>query len=113
MMDVKSKLHVYVVGAVLGAAMLTGCSANVEVGTPPTVAKTKLQSLAKEKMESAAGQKVKSVECEDGIEAKVGATQRCVLTAKDGSKIGLTATVKSVDGGIPNINFKGDDKPLE
>jgi hypothetical protein len=34
-----------------------------------------------------------------------------VLTAEDGSTIGVTATVNSVEGGTLNVNFKVDDAP--
>ncbi|WP_445277971.1 DUF4333 domain-containing protein [Streptomyces sp. DSM 41033] len=51
--------------------------------------------------------------CEDGIVGKVGATQRCVLTAKDGTKYGVTATVKTVESDNVNIDFKVDDKPSQ
>lgn len=116
MTDVKSRLRLVIIAAAAVGAVLSGCSGEVHVGSQPTVAKSKLQSLAKSKLEAAAGQKAKSVECEGGIAGEVGATQRCVLTAKDGTKIGLTATVKGVDGegenGNVNIDFKVDDKPM-
>jgi hypothetical protein len=48
---------------------------------------------------------------EGSIPGKVGATQRCVLTAKNGSTIRVTATVNSVEGETMNVNFKVDDAP--
>ncbi|WP_454790049.1 DUF4333 domain-containing protein [Mycolicibacterium lutetiense] len=110
MRDVKAKLRVMVAAAMVGGVVLTGCGGE-PTGPQPTVAKTKLQTMAKEKLEAAAKRKAKSVTCEDGIVAKVGATQHCVLTAKDGSKYGVTATVKAVESGKVNVDFKVDDKP--
>jgi Domain of unknown function (DUF4333) len=113
MRDVKSKLHVLVAAAVVGGAVLTGCGGTEPVAPQPTVAKVKLQTLAKEKLEAAAKRKAKSVTCDDGIVGKVGATQHCVLTAKDGTKYGVTATVRAVESDNVNIDFKVDDKPTQ
>ena len=111
MRDVNAKMRVLVVAAMVGAAVLTGCGGGESTATQPTVAKTKLQAMAKDKLEAAAKRKAKSVTCDDGIIGKVGTTQRCVLTAKDGSKYGVTATVKAVESGKVMVDFKVDDKP--
>ncbi|WKG06267.1 DUF4333 domain-containing protein [Mycolicibacterium sp. HK-90] len=110
MRDVKTKLQVLLAAAMVGAA-LTGCGGGESAAPQPTVAKSKLQTLAKEKLEAAAKRKAKSVTCEDGIVGKVGETQRCVLTAKDGTKYGVTATVDAVESGNVKVDFKVDDKP--
>lgn len=110
MRDVKAKVRVLVAAAMVGGAVLTGCGGE-SAGPQTTVAKTKLQTMAKEKLEAAAKRKAKSVTCDDGIVGKVGATQHCVLTAKDGTKYGVTATVKAVESGKVNVDFKVDDKP--
>ncbi|MHC9292777.1 DUF4333 domain-containing protein [Mycobacterium sp. LTG2003] len=115
-MDAKSRFRLLVITVAVAGAALTGCGGATGGGSQPTVAKSKLQSLAKAELEAAAGKKAKSVECEDGIAGVVGATQRCVLTAKDGTRIGLTATVEGVDGdgdkANVNVDFKVDDKPM-
>jgi len=110
MRDVKAKLRVLAAAAMVGPVLLTGCG-GASTGVQPTVAKTKLQTMAKEKLEAAAKRKAKSVTCDDGIDGKVGATQHCVLTAKDGSKYGVTATVKAVESGKVMVDFKVDEKP--
>ena len=38
------------------------------------------------------------MECDGDIDGTVGATQRCVLTALDGTTIGVTATVYGSQG---------------
>ena len=73
---------------------------------PPCVA-------AKDKLEEAAGQESAGAECDGGVPAKVGATQRCVLTALDGTTIGVTATVTSVKGDDVSVDFKADDEPQQ
>jgi hypothetical protein len=110
-------------------ALCAGCSGKVSIGqvsstaaspsatptAPPaavTVDKDRLAALGKEKLEQAAGQEADGVECDGDIEGTVGATQRCVLTALDGTKIGVTATVLAVKGDDVNINFKADDHPM-
>ncbi|MGV0812609.1 DUF4333 domain-containing protein [Mycolicibacterium boenickei] len=108
----KAKLHVLVAAAMLGGAVLTGCGGGEPAGPQPTVAKAKLQTLAKDKLEAAAKRKAKSVTCDDGIAGKVGETQHCVLTAKDGTKYGVTATVAAVESGNVKVDFKVDDKPM-
>ncbi len=100
------------VGVALATVFSAGCSGQVEVGTERSMSKEQLQSFAKEKLEAAAGTKARSVECEGGVPAKVGATQRCILTAIDGTRIGVTATVSNVEGEDVRVNVKVDDQPM-
>ncbi|OMC34339.1 hypothetical protein A5740_00840 [Mycobacterium sp. GA-1841] len=111
MTDVKATLRGVAAAMVVGGVLLTGCGGGESASPAPTVAKTKLQAMAKEKLEAAAKRKAKSVTCDDGIVGRVGATQHCVLTAKDGTKYGVTATVREVRSDNVNIDFKVDDKP--
>jgi Domain of unknown function (DUF4333) len=126
-----SRKAMFVAGLAVLTALSAGCSGKVEVGqvssksstaaattttTPElavTVDKDQLAAKAKEKLEQAAGQQAKGVECDGDIEGTVGATQRCVLTAMDGTMIGVTATVTAVKGETVSIDFKADDHPLE
>lgn len=108
MSRVNSTLHLLIAGVAAAGVLLTGCSG----GSQPTVSKTELQSMAKDRLEAAAKKKAKSVTCDDGIVGKVGNTQHCVLTAGNGTKYGVTATVKAVKDGKVNIDFKVDDKPM-
>ncbi len=111
MRDVKAKLRVLVAAAMVSGAALTGCGGGGSTAPAPTVAKSKLQTMAKENLEAAAKRKAKSVTCDDGIIGKVGTTQHCVLTDKNGTKYGVTATVKNVESEKVKIDFKVDDKP--
>lgn len=112
MSPVNSTLRRLVVGGAVAGVLLTGCSGHAESGSQPELSKAQLQSEAKEKLEAAAKRKAKSVTCDDGIAGKVGATQHCVLTATNGTKYGVTATVKAVKNGALNIDYKVDDKPM-
>ncbi|MCV7162404.1 DUF4333 domain-containing protein [Mycolicibacterium brisbanense] len=103
-----STLRLLIAGVAVLGVLLTGCSSDSQ----PTVSKSELQSMAKDRLEAAAKKKAKSVTCDDGIAGKVGNTQHCVLTAGNGTKYGVTATVKAVKDGKVNIDFKVDDKPM-
>ena len=105
------QLVIALAGAAMVVAALSGCSFEASVGK--YVSKDELAKVAKVKMEEAVGQTAKSVVCDDDLEGKVGATQRCVLTANDGSRVGLTTTVTSVEGANVKFDVVADDKPME
>ncbi|MGV0888828.1 DUF4333 domain-containing protein [Mycolicibacterium sp. XJ766] len=92
------------------AGLLGACSANVHVGSTGTP-KDQLAKTVKEKLEAQAGKKADSVTCDGDLDAKVGATQRCVLTVK-GTKLGVTVTTTSVSGDNLKFDAKVDDKPM-
>ncbi|MEV0671250.1 DUF4333 domain-containing protein [Mycobacterium sp. NPDC050441] len=94
----------------VAAGLLGACSANVHVGKTGTP-KDQLAKTVKEKLEAQAGKKADSVTCDGDLEAKVGATQRCVLTVK-GAKLGVTVTATSVSDGNIKFDAKVDDKPM-
>lgn len=48
---------------------------------------------------------VKSVKCPKDLDAKVGKSERCVLTYKTGHALEITATVKSVSGDKAHLGF--------
>jgi hypothetical protein len=52
------------------------------------------------------------ITCPKELEAKVGASTRCTLTAAgDPTKYGVTVTVTSVDGDSPDLQVKVDEEP--
>jgi hypothetical protein len=52
------------------------------------------------------------ITCPKELEAKVGATTRCTLTAGgDPTKYGVTVTVTSVDGDSPDLQVEVDKQP--
>ena len=46
--------------------------------------------------------------CPKDLDAKVGATTRCSATSR-GATLGITVTVKGVDGSTVHMTFKGDN----
>jgi hypothetical protein len=57
---------------------------------------------------NATGQRPKTVTCPSNIDAKVGKTFRCTLTAKDGTKIGATVTETSIANGKVQMHIQVD-----
>ncbi|SUA31700.1 Uncharacterised protein [Mycolicibacterium fortuitum] len=55
--------------------------------------------------------KADSVDCDGDLDGKVGATQRCVLTA-GGTKMDVTVTTTSVEMNNVKFDVKVDDKSI-
>lgn len=90
---------------VAGALLLSGCGST-------KVSEEDLAEQIKTQLTEEVGQEPDSVECSEGLDAEVGATQRCVLTAGS-DELGVTATVTSVDGSTVNYDIKVDEMPAE
>lgn len=96
--------------AVAAGALLVGCSGSVSVGDSESkLSKDKLSATVAEKLAETTGRPEPDVTCPEDLAGKVGAKTRCTLTAGDGSTLGVTATVTSVDGGRVNFDIKADD----
>jgi hypothetical protein len=96
---------VLVAGAVLA---IGGCSVN------HFLTKEELEKQSFDALTEVAGYPPAKVECPDSVKAEAGQTTRCVLTAKDGSQIGYTITVKSYDEDSKNaqMDIKVDETPI-
>ncbi len=91
--------------------LLGGCSASVSVGkSEPKMSADKLATMVAEKLAATTGQPKPDITCPEDLVGKVGTTTRCTLTADDGSTLGVTVTVSSVDNDQINFDFKADDK---
>ncbi|WP_405387636.1 DUF4333 domain-containing protein [Streptomyces sp. NBC_01102] len=96
--------------AMTAGALLTGCSGSVSIGnTDPELSADKLATTVGKKLAATTGQPVPDVTCPEDLAGKVGTTTRCTLTAGDGSTVGVTVTVTSVDGSQINFDIKADD----
>ncbi|MBA2809391.1 DUF4333 domain-containing protein [Streptomyces sp. KM273126] len=96
--------------AVAVGALLVGCSASVNVEkAEPKLSADKLSTTVAEKLAATTGQPKPDVTCPNDLTGKVGTTTRCTLTADDGSTLGVTVTVSSVDGDKINFDIKADD----
>ncbi|MFB6671793.1 DUF4333 domain-containing protein [Streptomyces sp. NPDC056390] len=111
---IKSRLSATTWGlsVVAAGALLVGCSGSVSVGkSDPKVSKDKLANTVAEKLAATTGQPKPDVTCPEDLVGKVGNTARCTLTASDGSTLGVTVKVSSVDGDNVNFDIKADETP--
>jgi len=100
----RARFLIRVVAAITAVLLTGGCG-----GTD--VAKGQLEEQLKTRLTNQAGQGPDLIECPGDLEAKVGATQRCVLTAKE-IKVGVNVSVTAVDGAEVQYDVEVDDKPL-
>ncbi|MEU1484702.1 DUF4333 domain-containing protein [Streptomyces sp. NPDC005752] len=92
------------------AALLVGCSASVSVGSSePKLSADKLAATVSEKLARTTGRPEPDVVCPEDLVGKVGTTTRCELTADDGSTLGVSVDVTSVDGEQINFDIKADE----
>ncbi|RVU22492.1 DUF4333 domain-containing protein [Streptomyces antnestii] len=111
---IKSRLSAatWALSVVAAGAMLVGCSASVSAGkSDPELSKAKLADTVAEKLAATTGQPKPDVTCPEDLVGKVGNTGRCTLTASDGSTLGVTVKVSSVQGSNINFGIKADEKP--
>lgn len=110
---IKSRLSAAICGlsAVTTCALLSGCSASVHVDTTPKMSKEKLADTVAEQLATKMNQPKPDMTCPEDLEGKKGTTTRCTLTASDGSTLGVTVTVTSVDGNNIKFDIQADDTP--
>jgi hypothetical protein len=100
-----------VISAVTISTLLVGCSASANVEkSEPKLSADKLASTLAQKLAATTGQPTPDVTCPEDLTGKAGTTTRCTLTTGDGSTLGVTVTVSSVDGSQINFGFEADDK---
>lgn len=76
----------------------------------PELSAGKLATTLAEKLAATTGQPKPDITCPENLVGKIGTTTRCTLTASDGSTLGVTVTVTSVDDDQINFDFKADDE---
>ena len=88
----------------MGVGVLAGCGAG-------SVASGDVATAAEDSLEEQVGQRP-DVSCPEDLEAEVGATTRCTLTA-DGldGEYGVTVTVTEVDGDRASFDVEVDQEP--
>ncbi|GAA2291160.1 hypothetical protein GCM10010234_35330 [Streptomyces hawaiiensis] len=93
-------------------ALLVGCSVSVNDGnSEPKLSADKLATTVAEKLAASTGQPKPDITCPEELVGKVGNTTRCKLTASDGSTLGVTVKVTSVDGDQIDFDIKADETP--
>ena len=92
-----SKIFPVVIVSVFAALGLTACEGEVSVGKK-TISAEKVEQQSAEALEQKYAIKPKSVDCEDSLEAEVGATNVCQLTDSAGDTYDMQVTVTETDG---------------
>lgn len=82
---------------ILCSLALVGCSAQAGISSEVQVSSGKLAGSVKQWLVDH-GYEAKSVSCAGNLSGKIGATQKCTMTAPDSSTRGVTATVTKVEG---------------
>jgi hypothetical protein len=98
-----------ILSAVAASVLLVGCSASVNIGSTAKMSSDKLATILAEKLAATTGQPKPHITCPEDLAGKVGTTTRCKLTADDGSILGVTVKVSSVEGDQINFDFKADN----
>ncbi|WP_326610704.1 DUF4333 domain-containing protein [Streptomyces scopuliridis] len=99
-----------ILSAIAAGVLLVGCSASVDVGTStPKLSADKLATTVAEKLAATTGRPKPDITCPEALAGKVGTTTRCTLTADDGSTLGVTVKVSSVEGDEINFDIKADE----
>ncbi len=90
----------------LSLVALAGCSSE------KTVSKDEVEKQAQQFFDGVAQKQGQpsfpKITCPDDLKAKAGERTRCSAKGTDGT-LGITVTVKKVDGDKAILNFKGDD----
>jgi hypothetical protein len=68
----------------------------------------KLATIVAKKLAATTGQPKPNITCPKDLAAKVGTTTRCKLTAKDGSTLGVSVKVTSIEGEQINFDIEAD-----
>ena len=94
---------------ICGAVLLAGCSASVSAGGN-AVDKSEVEQQVVDQLAAKVGQRPKAVVCPGNLKAEQGTTMRCQLEADDGTTLGLTVTVTSVNGSDVKFDTQVDNK---
>ncbi|WP_326700663.1 DUF4333 domain-containing protein [Streptomyces sp. NBC_01754] len=96
--------------AVAVGVLLVGCSTSVSIGrADPELPADELATTVAEKLADTTGRPTPDISCPEDLRGKAGTTTRCELTAEDGSTLGVSVTVTSVEGDKINFDIKADD----
>ncbi|MFF8729443.1 DUF4333 domain-containing protein [Streptomyces sp. NPDC015171] len=100
-----------VFSAIALSSLLVGCSVSAKVDrSTPKISANKLETTLSAKLAAATGQPKPKVRCPKDLAGRVGTTMRCELTADDGSTLGVSVKVTSVNDGQIKYDFAADDK---
>lgn len=92
-------------GGLTAVALLTGCHASASIGGN-SISKSDIEQKAATQLAAQAGQPTPTVTCPNDLNAKVGATETCILTPKGSTdKDDVVVKVASVSGSTYHLTF--------
>lgn len=97
-------LRIAVGGAII-ALSLSACGSG-------SISTDELEKQISAQLAAQVGQEPDSVDCPDSLDAEVGATERCTLSA-GGDSYGVDVEVTKVEGSTASFNIKVDEQPTE
>lgn len=99
--------RVIVAAGLAGSLVLSACggSASVEVGES-TVSASEIESGATKQLTKEVGQAPESIDCPSDLEAKVGESETCTLTAPGGQKYDMNVTISSVSEDDQSVQYQ-------
>lgn len=101
---------IWCLSAAAAGVLLVGCSGSITIGNSvPKLSSDKLATTVAEKLAETTGQPKPDITCPEDLAGKVGTTTRCTLTAGDGSTLGVTVTVTSVEDEKINFDIEADE----
>lgn len=92
------------------ACVLAAVALGVGCGSA-TVSKGQVEEQAKKALATVVGREPEDITCPSNLDAKVGATIRCVLS-DGGKQWGVTVTVTQVDGSDVKFNTVVDENAI-
>lgn len=116
----RREVFAVIVGAMLLAFAMNGCSASVHVGSSDTISASEVASKAQDqlskKFTSQGLPALPPVTCDSDLDRKVGDSTHCEAKGDFGKvpgTLGLTASVASVDGSHAELHFETDNKGIQ
>ncbi|OHU47310.1 hypothetical protein BKG82_27040 [Mycobacteroides chelonae] len=97
-----------------GCVLLTGCTVRIsgEASVPGGISRPRLEAEIKRAIKVKAGVTVITSQCDGALVGEVDATQRCVVSTKDGRKYVVDIITSEVDGSDIRFHFRVDPRPL-
>jgi hypothetical protein len=94
------------------ATLVSACSGSVTIGGIPEVSQSDVQTKVAAQLAAETSQPVPKVACPSGLQAKVGASIDCTLTAQGSTvKYPVHVTVKSVNNGTAHFDAQVGQAP--
>ena len=97
----------------VGAALLTGCSGSIDVGSTTLDQEAVEEEAATQLAETVDNGVVPDISCPDDLDSEVGATMTCELTVEGDTDVyPVTIEVTAVEDGNASFDVQVGDDPI-